>query len=78
MKKSKKISFVFDVVLLVIAMLAGIIMLIANSFNPFLHGYVFIGIIVLEALCFATIISIAIIIRKTNKAREQYDDEDYR
>ena len=75
MRKEKKISFVFDIILLIIAIVSGIILLVANFFNPFLHQYVFIGIIVLEALCFATIIAISILVRKTNREREKFDDD---
>lgn len=74
-KQKKKISFVFEVFLLIAAMIAGIVMLIANGFNPFMGQYVFIGIIVLEAFCLAMLIAIGIIVKKVNKRIKEEDDE---
>ena len=73
--QKKKMSFTFEIILLIIAMIGGAVLLIAEGFAPFLHQYAFIGIIVLEAFCLAMLIAIGIIINKTKK--QNYDDDEY-
>lgn len=76
MKKNKnKISFVFDIILLVSAILGGIGLISCNFLGIVeLHQYTIIGIAVLEALCVASLITITTLVRKTNKEKEDNDD----
>lgn len=75
MKKNKKTSVRGEVIFLVIAVILGAILLIANSVYSFLNLYLFIGLIVLEALCAASIIAMAIIKKKMNSYIEEDNDE---
>ena len=71
-KQNKKMSFAFEIIFLIVAMIAGILMLVADAFTPFLHTYVFVEIIILEAFCLAMLIAIGIIVSKT---KNRTDDE---